>query len=307
MRITLTGTGTPRPSGSRAGPGVLVESGLTRIQIDAGRGTLMRLASLGVAAGDLSALCLTHHHSDHTVDVPDVLMTRWILGSEDPLVVLVPRGPLEMLVTQALLPWMSDLEARAGQAKRDMPPEPELVPFDASPDPGLVGSVGSLQISAVHVRHDPIRPAVAYRLENERGAVVISGDTVACREVEQLADGADVLVHEAMLGSQVRAGRNQFIRDYHAEVREVGALARNAGVKGLILTHLIPEPRTPSDISQFEEEVRAGGFDGTLRVGQDLLSVEVSTGGDLELQERNTAGEPLAGPNQREPRGSESL
>ena len=76
--VTLTGTGVPHPSPGRAGAGVLVRSGDVALQFDAGRGTVIRLAEAGIAPHQLSAVFLTHVHSDHVVDLADVAMTRWI-------------------------------------------------------------------------------------------------------------------------------------------------------------------------------------------------------------------------------------
>jgi ribonuclease BN (tRNA processing enzyme) len=74
--VTLTGTGVPHPSPGRAGPGTLVRCGDTALQFDAGRGTVLRLAEAGCGLHELSAVFLTHVHSDHVVDLTDVVMTR---------------------------------------------------------------------------------------------------------------------------------------------------------------------------------------------------------------------------------------
>ena len=89
--VTLTGTGVPHPSPGRAGPGVLIRHGAVALQFDAGRGTVLRLSEAGVACHELDALLVTHVHSDHVVDLADVVMTRWIQGT------LHPAGPLPVL------------------------------------------------------------------------------------------------------------------------------------------------------------------------------------------------------------------
>ena len=70
---------------------------------------------------------------------------------------------------------------------------------DANPVPDAT-------VHAITVRHDPVIPAVGYRVTTADGRVVISGDTAVCAEVEQLAGGADVLVHEAFRRSAAAAG-----------------------------------------------------------------------------------------------------
>ncbi len=103
--VTLTGTGVPHPSPGRAGPGVLIRHGAVALQFDAGRGTVLRLSEAGVACHDLDALFVTHVHSDHVVDLADVVMTRWIQGT------LHPAGPLPVLdkLTPSEIKFIIDL------------------------------------------------------------------------------------------------------------------------------------------------------------------------------------------------------
>ena len=100
--------------------------------------------------------------------------------------------------------------------------------------------------------------AVAYRVETPDGAVVISGDTRVCQEVEDLAAGADVLVHEACRTSAlapVIAGTTfETIFSYHADTVALGGLAERAGVGHLVLTHLIPPPDAPEQADGFAQD-----------------------------------------------------
>jgi ribonuclease Z len=77
-KITVTGTGVPHVSPGRAGAGVLVECGDVRLQFDAGNATSLRLIEAGVHTNELSALFITHHHSDHLTGLTDVLFSRWL-------------------------------------------------------------------------------------------------------------------------------------------------------------------------------------------------------------------------------------
>ena len=82
MRLTLLGTGNPRPTLERFGPAILVEAGQEKILIDAGRGSTIRLFECGSARllSGITAVLLTHLHSDHVVGLPDVWLTGWIFG-----------------------------------------------------------------------------------------------------------------------------------------------------------------------------------------------------------------------------------
>src|SRR5262249_16879241 len=78
ITVTLLGTGTPDPRIERFGPSTLVEAGGKRLLFDVGRGATMRLQQIGVSLGRLTAVFLTHYHSDHTNGIPDLWLTGWL-------------------------------------------------------------------------------------------------------------------------------------------------------------------------------------------------------------------------------------
>ena len=128
--VTLTGTGVPHPSPGRAGPGVLVRHGATALQFDAGRGTVLRLTEAGVMAHELDAVFVTHMHSDHLVDLADLVMTRWVEGT------LHPAGPLPIVAVEGdsthfasvmLDPYAADIAVRAEHVL-GRPPELDIRP-----------------------------------------------------------------------------------------------------------------------------------------------------------------------------------
>ena len=93
IEVTLLGTGSPMADPNRAGPSTLVRAGGQTFLVDCGRGTLMRAAAVGVGAANISALLLTHLHSDHITDLSDVITTRWVTTfTRTPLRVIGPPG-----------------------------------------------------------------------------------------------------------------------------------------------------------------------------------------------------------------------
>lgn len=286
--VTLTGTGVPHPSPGRAGPGVLVRVDDIALQFDAGRGTVLRLMEAGLEQAHLAAIFVTHVHSDHVVDLADVAMTRWILQqlvTTGPLEIVVPRGAPERFVQRMLEPFADDVAVRMAHGQPG-PPEIRVTSFDVPDTPTVcwVSPDGSVVVDAVGVHHEPVAEAVAYRITSPTGRIVISGDTRACREVEELSHGADILVHEACRATALRefivGTRIEAIFDYHADTVELGALAARAEVRHLVLTHLIPAPNSPEQEQAFTDDVRSGGFTGKVTVGRDLMRFDLDVATD---------------------------
>lgn len=282
--VVLTGTGVPHPRPGRAGAGTLVRCGDVALQFDAGRSTVVRLMEAGTPPHALTAVFLTHVHSDHVVDLPDVAMTRWVqqqLVRSGPLVVVAPEGGACRFVRRMLEPFDDDLALRVDHVGAD-PIEVDLRPFPvpgAEPVEVWASDDRTVRVLAVAVHHEPVPEAVAYRVETPDGAVVISGDTRVCAEVEALAVGADVLVHEACrttaLSSVIAGTTFETIFSYHADTVALGGLAERAAVPHVVLTHLIPPPDTPADAEAFAQDLRDGGYQGRITVGEDLTTVAV--------------------------------
>ena len=281
--VVLTGTGVPHPRPGCAGAGALVRHGDVALQFDAGRSTVMRLMEAGTSPGALSAVLLTHVHSDHVVGLPDVAMTRWVqqqLSATGPLVVVAPAGGAARFVRRMLEPYDDDLALRIEHVGA-APIEVDLRPFDVPSTPEVVWTSddGQVRVLAVAVHHEPVPEAVAYRVETPDGAVVISGDTRVCDEVANLAEGADVLVHEACRATAMApliAGTVfETIFSYHADTAALGRMAADVGVPHVVLTHLIPPVESPADAAAFAQDLRDGGYEGRITVGEDLTTIQL--------------------------------
>lgn len=276
--VIITGTGNPAPAPDRAGPGVLVRCGDVSLQFDAGRSTVQRLAGAQQPVTRLTAFFATHHHSDHLTGLADLVLTRWVMDRRDaapPLPVVVPAGPCESFVGRMLRPWDHDLDVRRLHMGRTSEPGIDVRPFPAPSEPTEVWTHGDVRVLACQVRHEPVHPAVGYRVETPDGVIAISGDTLVCDEVALLADGADVLIYEAMRFSYIatQPQERHFIMDYHADTPLIGRQAAELGVSTLMLTHLIPPPVTDADREDYVADIRDAGFEGRLLVCDDLDSI----------------------------------
>ena len=273
IEIILTGTGSPMVDPNRAGPSTLVKAGEAIFLADCGRGVLMRAAAVGVGAANLTAVLLTHLHSDHITDLSDVITTRWITSlSPAPLPIIGPPGT--MAVVEATLAALApDISYRIGHhADITAPPEVMVTEYTA----GQVFHDGGVRIIAAATDHRPVEPTIAFRIEYDGASVVLAGDSVHCGSLDALASGADALVHTAIrkdLVEQVPVQRLTDILDYHSSVEQAAATAARAGVQTLVLTHYVPA-LTAGTEDQWRA-LAAGEFSGRVELGDDLLRVTV--------------------------------
>ena len=283
-RVVITGTGIPAPlDPRRAGPGVFVCAEGPALQFDAGRATTLRVASLGMACTDLTAVFLTHHHSDHLIGLDDIVMTRWFddPGPGGTLPIICPEGPCVRFCQRMLDPWEDDLAVRQANELQPSRPTAAIGGFTPSPAPRVVWTSGPVSVQAVTVHHEPVVPSVAYRVSTPSGDVAISGDTRVCAEFARLAEGADIIVHEALSKDLLPDDPAwQPIIAYHADARQLGEMAGQLNTPVLVLTHLCPPPSTEEEEEEEEElyadSVRRGGFKGELVVARDLDSVTLT-------------------------------
>jgi ribonuclease Z len=278
IEVTLLGTGSPIPDPRRAGPSTLVRAGGQTFLVDCGRGVLQRAAAVGVSATSLTALLLTHLHSDHITDLGDVLISRWVgnfAADPTPLPIIGPPGTAEV-VEYTLKALQFDIGYRiAHHADLTAPPPVEVEEVTD----GVVWGRDGVRIVVAPTDHRPVEPTVGFRVEHGGASVVLAGDTVPCRSLDELAAGAGALVHTVIRKDLIDPMPMQRIRDicdYHSSVEQAAATAARAGVGILILTHYVPAP-APGQEDEWRA-LAATAFDRQIEVGEDLHRVEVHAG-----------------------------
>ena len=273
MRVVTLGTGSPLPDPDRAGPSTLVSVDDQHLLIDCGRGVLMRLAAAGVGAAQLSAVLITHLHSDHLTDLNDVITTRWISTFEStPLTVVGPPG------TQAVVDSIESM-LRADTGYRlahhdDLTEAPITEVIELTEGP--VELPGGPRITAAPTDHRPVEPSVAYRIEHDGRAVVLAGDTVPCTGLDSLARGADILVHTAIRAdviANIPIARLNDVCDYHSSIEQAADTAERAGVSVLVLTHHVPAH--PPGQGDEVAAIASRNFSGRIVVADDLTTVTI--------------------------------
>jgi ribonuclease Z len=273
IEVVLLGTGSPIPDPLRAGPSTLVQAGPHRFLVDCGRGVLLRAAAAGSGANQLTAVLLTHLHSDHLTDLNDVITTRWVTTfAPSPLLVIGPPRTGEVVdgIRASLRP---DVSYRlAHHADLNWEPPVEVVELTE----GVAFEADDVRILAAATDHRPVQPTVGYRIEHDGHAVVCAGDTVPCPGLDRLCEGADALVCTVIRDDLLRAiglPRLLDVCDYHSTVVQAADTAKRAGVGTLVLTHCVPAVAPGA-----EEEWRAIAaaiFDGDIVVAADLDRVGI--------------------------------
>jgi ribonuclease Z len=281
IEITLLGTGSPIVDANRAGPSTLVHTGGSSdpggqtFLVDCGRGALMRAAAAGAQAPGLTALLLTHLHSDHICDLSDVITSRWIgtLGP-NPLPVIGPPGT-RAVVDATLAALAPDISYRIHH-HADITEGPRVEVHEYTD--GQVWDTGGVRITVAPTDHRPVEPTIAFRIEYGGASVVLAGDSVPCASLDELARGSDALVHTVIrkdLVALMPAQRIRDILDYHSSVEQAAATAARAGVGTLVLTHYVP-PLAPGQEDQWRA-LAATEFSGRVELGDDLLRVSVGS------------------------------
>jgi ribonuclease BN (tRNA processing enzyme) len=243
--------------------------------VDCGNGVANQLAKAGVPLARLGRIFVTHNHSDHMADVGTLIELAWSSGLKTPVTVHGPP-PIAQIVRDQLAALSYDVDARIREEGR-IPLAP-LVKVDESATPGVVVRDGGTTVTSCLVDHETVKPAFAYRFDTPARSIVISGDTRYSDNLVALAKGADLLIHEAIYAPAIpqMAGENaptlaEHLRRSHTSAEEVGLVAARAGVKKLVLSHLVPGGPQVTD-AMWLAAVRTN-FTGDVAIGRDLMEV----------------------------------
>lgn len=278
-RLILLGTGGgPRPRRANSAPAQVILVNETAYVIDCGNGVARQLAFAGVPLPAVRHIFLTHHHSDHNADYGNLIWLAWCAGLKTRVDGWGPP-PLEKMTELFFEMNAGDIETRVADEGR-IPLVP-LVHVHEIIEGGPVMQDENLTVTATLVDHPPVVPAFAYRFDGPDRSIVISGDTRPSDRLIRLAAGADVLVHEALyvpaverLGARVpnAPALKRSILSHHTPVEEAGRVAREAGVKKLVLSHLVP-PDDPAVTDEMWLEAARVHFRGEVILGKDLLEI----------------------------------
>ncbi len=278
-RLILLGTGGgPRPRTASSSPAQVVVANNSAYVVDCGNGVARQLVFAGVPLRSLRQVFITHHHSDHNADYGNLLLLSWTAGLRTPVDCWGPP-PLARMTDLFFEMNAPDIDARIADEGR-VPLQP-LVRVHELNQGGVVMEDENVKVTATLVHHPPMIPSFAYRFDGADRSIVISGDTTPSDNLVQLAQGADVLVHEALYPPAVdrlvggvpnASDLKRSIMSHHTSAEEAGRVASAARVKTLVLSHLIPAD-DPAVTDQMWIDAARAHFGGRIVVGKDLLEV----------------------------------
>jgi ribonuclease Z len=297
LDLVFLGTSASAPTAGRAPTALLVRRGGDRLLFDCAEGTQRQLMRSSLGLPDLEEIFLTHYHADHTLGLPGLLKTFALRGREAPLTVYGPPGLRELFtdlrrVFGKVTYPLETVEVRPGEAierdgyrilvfpvhhgvsavgyavdEPDRPGEFDAEAADAlripfGPERGALQRGESVTLDDGSV----VTPDAVIGSARKGRRVVITGDTAPIETVRVLAEGADVLVHEATFSEEERERAEETL---HSTARQAAEIAAAAGVRLLAITHFSPRYFGPELLEE------AQGVFGATVAPRDFDVIEV--------------------------------
>jgi ribonuclease BN (tRNA processing enzyme) len=274
MQLVVLGTGTPNADPERSGPALAVVRGERSYLVDAGPGIVRRASAAatrhdltGLRPNNLRVLLLTHLHSDHTVGLPDVILSAWTLERDVPLEVYGPPGTKAM-VEHLLAAYAADIRNRIDGLEPANENGWRVNVHEIAP--GMILDDGNVRVHAFAVPHGDWEVAFGYRFESAERSIVISGDTRASDAMVAACNGCDVLAHEVYSAERFMTRPPEWQRYHknaHTSTTELAALALRARPKQLVLYHQL---FWGTDDAGLIREIRTAGYTALLDSARDL-------------------------------------
>lgn len=299
LHLMLCGAGSPLPDPQRSGPCVGVVAGGRLFVVDAGSSAARNMISLGLRPAEIEATFLTHFHSDHIDGLGELALQHWAGGNGDTPLPLYGPGGVERIAAGFNEAYRLDAEYRvAHHGAATVPPTgaglgARPFPTPSVGEPFVVWNESGVRVTAFRVDHAPVEPAVGYRFDYAGRSLVVSGDTVQSAEIERMAKGVDLLVHEALAAHLVElltdaateqgltalARITTDIPDYHTTPVEAAETAQRAGARHLLFYHVVPALPIPGLAAAFLEGV-SEAYEGGFTLGKDGVRVSLPAGSD---------------------------
>ncbi|PPR45363.1 MAG: Ribonuclease Z [Alphaproteobacteria bacterium MarineAlpha5_Bin8] len=275
MQLTLLGTGCPKVDHNRFGPSNLVSSLKTLILIDCGSGVTQRLDKLNVPLSKIDALFLTHLHSDHVVDLYQLIISSWHSYRTKPWKIYGPLGT-KKFVNKIMDAWKDERNLRIKYEQRESIDAFNLKVFEFAKY-GKV-KIRDIDVEYFQVDHKPVKFAYGFNFFNKNKKLTISGDTKPCENLMKYAQLSDVLLHEVFIEDEIKTTtkmRSQKtihnVKEYHTTSSMVGKVGKISRCKKLVLTHFVPTKFNEQKLKKIVKK----DFGKFPVVGKDLLKIKI--------------------------------
>jgi ribonuclease Z len=280
LKVTLLGTGSPIPIIERFGPSTLVEAGPEKLLIDCGRGASLRLGQLHVPLGAITAVFLTHLHSDHVVGIPDLWLTGWLpppFGHRTgAFQIWGPIGTKELMANLQKA-FAADIRFRMADG---IPPRGIAVLAQDIME-GIVYEKNGVKVTAFEVDHATAKPAFGYRIEYGGRSVVLSGDTRLNENLVRFSKGADLLIHEVAWAKPELLSKSEAARiiiGLHTTPEEAGTVFARVKPRLAVYSHVVLvtiDPAVTEPTSADVLKLTRKTYDGPLEMGEDLMTIDI--------------------------------
>ena len=275
MQLILLGTGCPSVDHKRFGPANLISTRKTTILVDCGSGVTQRLKEAKVSSANIDALFLTHLHSDHVVDLYQLIISSWHSYRTKSWRIFGPIGT-KKFVKKLMDVWKDERMLRIKYEQRS-----SIQAFNVKvTEFGEYGKtrIKDLAVEYFTVDHKPVKYAYGFNFFQQKKKLTISGDTKPCENLMKYGQLADVLLHEVFIEDEIysffrmRSKKTLHnVKAYHTLSTIVGKVARITRCKKLVLTHFVP--------TQFNEkkliDVVTRDFGKKPVIGRDLLKITI--------------------------------
>jgi ribonuclease Z len=287
IKVTLLGTASgPVVRLNRYQTTTLVEAGGEKLLFDCGRGVLLRMLEAKIPIESVSKLFITHLHSDHIVDIPDLLLTPWAFRTprKVPLEVWGPVGTVDMMdhIQKA---FAFDIHIRRDVDERFSPEGIKVISHEVKE--GTVYEKNGVKITAFLVDHGPVKPAYGYRVDYAGHSIALSGDTRPSENLVHFAKGVDVLIHEALDPDSFRSVRTGFnqqqtesIIAHHTTPEQAGEIFTKVKPKLAVYSHTEGSPLLVTKARK--------SYSGPLEMGEDLMTISI--GETVEVRRPHNSG-----------------
>jgi ribonuclease Z len=274
IKVTLLGTASGPPVRlNRYQMSTLVEAGDEKLLFDCGRGTLLRLAQAGIPISGVNKLFITHLHSDHIVDIPDLYLSGWSSRNQrsQGMEVWGPAG------TRSMMGYLQKAFAFDIHIRRDVDEHFSAEGIKAvshDVNQGVVYDHGGVKVTAFFVDHGPVKPALGYRIDYAGHSVAISGDTRPSDNLVRYSKGVDVLIHETLDPDSARstvgsltATQVESIIAHHTTPEQAGEIFTRVKPRLAVFSHYADSPNIIPGARRT--------YSGPLELGQDLMTIAI--------------------------------